>query len=485
MWFNAMISNLVLLILLPVLITSCGNDNTGATDLFPVRIGGQYGYMDVKGKMAITPQYSQAGCFVEGLALTGTKSAKIKWGYIDKTGKYLIYPSYTDATTFSEGIAFVVAESGEPEAIDKNGTVKFTVHDAQQVQNFRGGLAAYSVLSATGERWGFIDNEGKTKIAPAFAGTGFFQNGFCPVQNDEGKWGFINTSGVVVIACKYDNVSPFYEKVAKVYIGGKWGIIENNGKYVLQPQYDNIDVDKDKYLVEQGDKFGWVDKNGKVIIASRFDDGFPFNASKYAAVKQGEKWGYIDSKGDFAINPQFDFAFGFDGDIAPVRVGNKVGFIDKTGKIAIAPTVDDLSMDYYLGIFAKTSAFNSVTTNNGLPKYIGYKWLTKFYHLQFDEAKMISTDATNILLEQFESLTNMMPDSSKQDMMKLKVGIKDCMVNDSVAALTYITTDNPDKLQALYLVKKDGNWLVQFSKNDALAGNKNGGDPADTATGTQ
>ncbi len=469
-----MIKRLYLLILSSVLIASCGTDNAGITELFPVRVGNQYGFIDRKGKMVITPQYSQAGCFTEGLALTGTTGEKIKWGYIDKTGKYLIYPAYTDASTFSEGIAFVVSENGEPVAIDKNGSTKFTVKDAVQAENFRDGLAAYSVLSENGELWGFLDKEGKTVIAPKFAATGFFSGTLCPVMNSGGKWGYINKTGTEVVDYKFDNVSPFYGKLAKVYVDGKWGVIDNTGKYVITPQYSNMDIDKDLFLVAQGDKFGWIDKSGKAVIDARFSDCFPFNGSKYAAVMYGGKWGYIDNTGKFIIEPQYDFAFGFDGDLAPVGINGKVGFVDKAGKMAIEPSVDDISMDYYLRFFSKTSAFSGVMTNSNTPKFAGYKWLVKFYHLQFEEAKMISTDDTKTLLTQFSSMINMMPDSSKEQMMKIRVGIKDCIDSGGAAALTYITSDSPEKLQALYLVNKDGKWLVQFSKNDAMAGSTDG-----------
>lgn len=444
------------------------------TELFPVRVGNQFGFMDRKGKLAIAPQYSQASCFTDGLALTGTTGEKIKWGYIDKTGKYLIYPAYTDATVFSEGIAFVVSENGEPVAIDKNGTAKFTVKDAEQVENFRDGLAAYSILSENGERWGFLDKEGKTVIPPKFASIGFFSGSLCPVMNDNGKWGFINKEGAQVVDYKFDNVSPFNGKAARVYMDGKWGVIDNTGKYIVTPQYSNIDIDKDLFLIAQGEKFGWVDKKGKTVIEAKFDDAFPFDGNKYAAVRMGSKWGFIDNKGAFIVDPRFDFAFGFDGDLAPVGMNNKVGFADKTGKMAIPPLVDDIAMDYYLKFFSNTSAFSRVATNNNTPKFAGYKWLIKFYHLQFDEAKMISTDDTKVLLAQFASMVNMMPDSSKQEMMKIRIGIKDCIDSGGTAALTYITTDNPAKLQTLYLVNKEGKWLVQFSKNDAVSGSADG-----------
>ncbi len=483
---NAMIRGYSLCMLLLVLISSCGtNNNPAFTDLFPVRVGKLYGFMDRKGKMAIAPQYSQAGCFIDGLALIGTTGEKIKWGYIDKTGNYLIYPAYTDATSFSEGIAFVVSENGAPAAIDKNGAVKFMLKGAEQAQNFREGLAAYSVLTENGERWGFVDKDGRTKIEPRFAGTGFFSGALCPVVDEDGKWGFINNEGTMVIDYKYDNVSPFYGKVAKVCVADKWGLVDNTGKLLVSPQYTNIDIDKDKFLVSLDDKFGWVDKNGKVVIEARFADGFPFNESEYAAVRSGDKWGYINNAGKFVIDPTFDFAFGFDGDLAPVRVSNKVGFIDKAGKMAIPPFADDISMDYYLRTFAKTSAFSSVTTNDSAPTFVGYKWLSKFYHLQFEEAKIVSTEATKTLLTKFSGLTSLMPDSSKQEMLKIRVGVMGCTMNDSNAVLEYITSDNPGKGQTLYMVKKEGKWLVQFTKNDAMAGSTEEGGTTDADTSAE
>ncbi len=54
------------------------------TPLFPVEIGGEWGYIDKAGKVVIAPQFDDALDFSEGLA-----SVRIgwKWCYIDKTGK--------------------------------------------------------------------------------------------------------------------------------------------------------------------------------------------------------------------------------------------------------------------------------------------------------------------------------------------------------------------------------------------------------------
>ncbi len=440
-----------------------------ATAFFPVRVDNHYGFMDRTGKMTISPQYSQAGCFVDGLALVASADDKPKWGFIDNAGKYVINPLYVDGTSFSEGIAFVVAENGEPEAIDKTGAVKFRTKGIQAVEDFRDGLAAYSVLTATGERWGFIDKEGKTIIAPQFVSAGFFSDGLCAVSDERNKWGFIDKKGDLKLEYKYENVSPFRSGKAKVMLDGRWGIIDNTGKYLVEAEYDNIEIDGSSYLVQDDNKFGWLDRGGKVMITPRFDDAFPFNGNKYAAVRDGARWGYINDAGKMVIEARFDFAFAYDGDLAAVRLNDKEGFINASGSMYIQPSFDDLSMDYYLRAFAHTSAFSGIATNKNAPLFVAYKWLNKFYHMDFEEAKTVSTDETKTMLEQFAGMVNLMPDSSKQQMMRIRIAVKDPKEEGDKANVAYTTSDNPEKPQMLYLVKKDEKWLVQFSKNDAVA----------------
>lgn len=451
-----------------LLFSACDHSVPVTTSLFPVRMDAHYGFMDRNGKMAINPAFSQAGCFVDGLALVASGDAIPKWGYIDNTGKYVINALYMDGTSFSEGVAFVVSESGEPEAIDKTGSVIFRTKDVEAVENFRDGLAAFSVLTGVGEQWGFMNKKGETVIQPQYKAAGFFSEGLCAVCNEQDKWGFIDKKGTLKIEYKFDNVAPFYSGKAKVMIDGRWGIADNTGKYLVEPAYTNIDLDGSRYLVQDGSKFGWLDRGGKVVITPRFSDAFPFNGNKYAAVLEGSKWGYIDESGKFAIDPKFEFAFVFDGDLAAVRIGNKEGFINNTGTVTIQPQFDDFSMDYYLRVVAKTSSFSGIATDKNTPLVVAYKWLNRFYHLDLEEAKLMSTDDTKAVIDQFASMGNLIPDSSKLQMMRIRVAVKDPKEGGDSAMVAYTASDNPDKPQTLYLVKREGKWLVQFSKNDVV-----------------
>src|SRR5579863_1685102 len=71
--------------------------SVGAATLFPVGMGGRWGYADKSGKIIVNPQFDRAEVFSGNLA-----AAKLdKWGYVDNTGHFLINPQFDDATMFS------------------------------------------------------------------------------------------------------------------------------------------------------------------------------------------------------------------------------------------------------------------------------------------------------------------------------------------------------------------------------------------------
>ncbi|MGK3799683.1 WG repeat-containing protein, partial [Enterococcus faecium] len=49
------------------------------------------GYVDEAGKTIVTPKFTGARSFSEGLAAV---EEGIKWGFIDHTGKFVIKPQY-------------------------------------------------------------------------------------------------------------------------------------------------------------------------------------------------------------------------------------------------------------------------------------------------------------------------------------------------------------------------------------------------------
>lgn len=69
----------------------------------------------------------------------------------------------------------------------------------------------------------------------------YFSEGLLAVQDSEGKWGFMNTSGIIVINTEWGKVYPFRYGCSAVQYkkNGNWCHIDKNGKHQRKP-YDDI-----------------------------------------------------------------------------------------------------------------------------------------------------------------------------------------------------------------------------------------------------
>ena len=143
-----------------------------------------------------------------------------------------------------------------------------------------------------------------------------FNNGLARVESN-GKWGFINQLGDLVIPVKYNNAEDFSDNgLAAVFQNGKWGFINETGETVIPFKWDGICPIGEKSIVREG---FW---------------GFKDN---YAIVLSGDKYGVINEKGDlvfpftsYLIN---DFVNGYA--ILEQRNKDLYGVAGKNGKILI------------------------------------------------------------------------------------------------------------------------------------------------------
>lgn len=169
---------------------------------------------------------------------------------------------------------------------------------------------------------------------------------------ENGKRGFIDKNGNVIIEPKYDMIEIFKDGLARVNVGaeysygyirrgGKWGYIDATGKIVIDTIFDEIDYFEDGVAIFRiDDKEGIIDNRGNYVVKPLYDDLRLFSED-LACVKSDDKWGYIDHSGKYVIEPQYEFAYSFSEGVASVRTDGKFGYIDKTGKFVIAPQFED------------------------------------------------------------------------------------------------------------------------------------------------
>jgi hypothetical protein len=154
----------------------------------------------------------------------------------------------------------------------------------------------------------------------------------------QGKWGYADDQGNVIIQPRFEKARNFYEGLAAVQIQTgkmvKVGSIDKQGTYIT------------KEVAES--KWGFIDENGTVAIKPQFEAIGDFSeglapASYQAPFPFDDSWGYIDRHGDMTIKPQFSKAQRFSEGLALVeccsiqigdvfeQVATKMGYIDKTG----------------------------------------------------------------------------------------------------------------------------------------------------------
>lgn len=79
----------------------------------------------------------------------------------------------------------------------------------------------------------------KTGVTAKYDMAGPFCNGLARVKT-KNKWGYIDTTGNVVVPPKYNEVENFSDGIARVRMGQKWGLIDTSGKEIIKPTFDWI-----------------------------------------------------------------------------------------------------------------------------------------------------------------------------------------------------------------------------------------------------
>jgi WG containing repeat len=147
------------------------------------------------------------------------------------------------------------------------------------------------------------------------------------VQN--GKYGYINHSGGVVIRPQFLWGTDFEGGYGTVYVCGRLVSIDQSG-HLLPLKYSNR---KDRLSPRaSGGKVGFVDVAGRFKISPIFPDALPFSEG-LAAVQVGDSWGFIDTTGRQVIQPTFQAAYYFREGVANAEKGGENVLIDKTGTV--------------------------------------------------------------------------------------------------------------------------------------------------------
>ncbi len=248
---------------------------------------GKYGFKDQTGKTIIKPEYDKAFEFSEGLA--GVRQNG-KWGFIDISGEEIVKPQYDYIGSFHNGIAHIntgckVDGYGNPHGglwgfMDKTGREIIPPKYDYINRDFSGG---YTIVGLN-EKYGVIDTTGAETVPLKYDNIPDAAFGHYPLQevwlNDKAGFVELNT-GKEIVPVKYDDVVSFSEDLAAVnkggipqnfrVLGGKWGFVDTTGKVVIPLLYDipflseSLRFQNGKVQVDKDGRSFFIDKTGKEV----------------------------------------------------------------------------------------------------------------------------------------------------------------------------------------------------------------------------
>lgn len=179
-------------------------------------------------------------------------------------------------------------------------------------------------------KWGFINSYGQIVIKPRFNQVyRGFTEGIAMVRSGEiigtpkagsfgrlaGKCLYIDKQGRTI--WEYPGPGePFSEGLAAVCVGAKWGMISETffGKEA---------------------KWGFINTKGEMVIPAKYDYVDSFSEGLAAFEDPNLKDGYINYAGEVVIEPRYILAFEFSEGLAAVANRDGWGFIGKNGKVVI------------------------------------------------------------------------------------------------------------------------------------------------------
>ncbi len=201
-------------------------------------------------------------------------------------------------------------------------------------------------------KYGYGDAAGHVVIPPVYLQAKRFSEGVAAVQIQQGFWGMINTKGEIVGTLRnVDEVREFSEGLAVVRQGAKYGYIDKK-QLVIPFKYDAAeDFSEGLAVVAKRDgntimerlnniKYGYIDPNGTEVIECQFRSAGNFKEGLAPVSSEATdfRWGYIDKEGHYVIEAKYFTAREFSDGLAPVTITlGQSGFIDHQGSVVIPP----------------------------------------------------------------------------------------------------------------------------------------------------
>lgn len=310
---------------------------------YKITVNDKVGFIDANGKIKIEPQFDEAyDIFTEDVCYAKIGNRK---GLIDVEGNFIVEfaDTVTKVNNFINGFARYHCGFRNIGIINKNGKVIIPAIYRDVSINVDADSMYFCINSGNVDKsdWFMADKRGNTIGVRCDSINDGFKNGLCPVKIDK-KWGYMNTSGEMIIPPQYDYVEPFADNnLASVKKEDNYFFIDKTGTQVLKYDYIFSGFSKNRASVLIDGEKCLINKRGEIICDINADKIYSFRDDNYALTIKDGKASLIDTLGNIVLTSEYEYIGTFHNGIAEVKneyeYEYKCGFIDITGKEIIPP----------------------------------------------------------------------------------------------------------------------------------------------------
>ena len=219
--------------------------------------------------------------------------AKGKYGIWNARGREVIPIRYDYISDFTADSVLTVFQGNKKGLINLQGKVILTPAALYQELLV---MADERVGVRINNRYGFVDKNGKLRIANRYEGIGSFSEGMAAVKI-MGKWGLINRSEQIMLQPNYESVGTFEHGASPVRKNGKWGLADRTGREILKCQYDGVNRQPTgRYTVSLNGKKGLATAEGREVFPPKYD-WVADNGNGFVMLRKNGKLGLSDTKG--------------------------------------------------------------------------------------------------------------------------------------------------------------------------------------------
>jgi len=268
------------------------------TELVRMRRNDRWGFFDLAKQRLIEPRYEKIRPFSEDLAAVSSNGL---WGFVDRNGAPVIPVQYAWAGDFFKSQAPVMTASA-CFVIDREGRmIREPVFD---MKPYRKPLPDGSIAIRLHRLHGFFDpRTGTFPVPPNLDDARWFEETGVILAKEAGFWRIRVPGGKERCSLAFKDVGTISENRCWVKaLDGRYGFIDQAGNIVVPPAYDEAyGFHRDRAAVRKGRMWGFINSRGEELIPLEFDSVTSFyenDEDAIEAVQKGVK-GLLDRMGNF------------------------------------------------------------------------------------------------------------------------------------------------------------------------------------------